>query len=125
MKRRVKRSPAEGDFLFEIDSEPLEECITGLGGVPLLVRAIRSLDVAGSVQRHVRVKQRERGFDEATYIESFLVLNAVGGDCLEDFDQLREDAGLAEMLGHAGLAEMLGHAGLAEMLGHAGLAEML
>jgi DDE family transposase len=29
------------------------------------------------------------------------VLNAVGGDCLEDFDQLREDAGLAEMLGHA------------------------
>jgi hypothetical protein len=27
-------------------------------------------------------------------------LNAVGGDCLEDFDSLREDAGLAEMLGH-------------------------
>src|SRR5271157_347486 len=101
MKRRVKRSPAEGDFLFEIDSEPLEECVTALGGVPLLVRAIRSLDVAGSVQRHVRMKQRERGFDEATYVESFLVLNAVGGDCLEDFDHLREDAGLAEMLGHA------------------------
>src|ERR1019366_5230993 len=101
MKRKAKRSPAEGDFLFAIDSEPLEECVTALGGVPLLVRAIRSLDVAGSVQRLVRVKQRERGFDEATYIESFLVLNAVGGDCLEDFDQLREDAGLAEMLGHA------------------------
>src|SRR5271157_1069324 len=100
MKRRAKRSPAEGDFLFEIDSQPLEECVTALGGVPLLVRAIRSLNVAGSVQRHVRMKQRERGFDEATYIESFLVLNAVGGDCLEDFDQLREDAGLAEMLGH-------------------------
>ncbi len=39
--------------------------------------------------------------DEATYIESFLVLNALGGDCLEDFDRLREDAGLAEMLGRA------------------------
>jgi hypothetical protein len=23
-----------------------------------------------------------------------------GGDCLEDFDQLREDAGLSELLGH-------------------------
>ena len=66
MKRKAKRSPAEGDFLFAIDSEPLEECVTALGGVPLLVRAIRSLDVAGSVQRPVRVKQRERGFDEAT-----------------------------------------------------------
>jgi hypothetical protein len=95
-----KSSPAAGEFLFEIDPEPLDECLTALGGVPLFVRAARSLDVAGSVQRHLRVKQRERGFDEATYVESFLVLNAVGGDCLEDFDQLRQDAGLAEMLGH-------------------------
>src|SRR6266568_68355 len=101
MRGKGKRSPAEGDFLFEIDSQPLEECVTALGGVPLLVRAIRSLDVPGSVGRHLQMKQRERGFDEATYIESFLVLNAVGGDCLEDFDPLREDAGLAEMLGHA------------------------
>ncbi|MGA3264969.1 MAG: hypothetical protein ABSC47_13105, partial [Terracidiphilus sp.] len=62
---------------------------------------LRSLDVPGSVARHLRLKQRERGFDEATYIESFVVSNGVGGDCLEDFDQLREDAGLAEMLGHA------------------------
>ena len=96
-----KKSPAAGEFLFEIDPEALEEQVTGLGGIPLLVRAVRSLDVPGSVARHVRVKQRERGFEEATYVESFLVLNAAGGDCLEDFDPLREDAGLAEMLGHA------------------------
>jgi hypothetical protein len=96
-----KSSPAAGEFLFEIDPEPLEECLTALGGIPLLVRAARSLDVPGSVQRHLRVKQRERGFDEASYVESFLVLNAAGGDCLEDFDQLRADAGLSELLGHA------------------------
>lgn len=100
MKKRVERSPAEGEFRFEIDERPLEETITAWGGVPLLARAIRSLGVPGSVQRHLHIKQRERGFDEATYIESFLVLNGVGGDCLEDFDQLREDSGLAEMLGH-------------------------
>ena len=96
-----KSSPAAGEFLFEIDPEPLEECLTALGGIPLLVRAARSLDVPGSVERHLRVKQRERGFDEATYVESFLVLNAAGGDCLEDFDQLRADVGLSELLGHA------------------------
>ena len=100
MKQKNKPSPAAGEFLFEIDSEPLDECVTALGGVPLLVRAARSLDVPGRVQRHVQVKQRQRGFDEASYVESFLVLNAVGGDCLEDFDQLREDAG-PEMLSHA------------------------
>src|SRR5947209_5425643 len=96
-----KSSPAAGEFLFEIDAEPLEECLTALGGIPLLVRAARSLDVPGSVERHLRVKQRERGFDEATYVESFLVLNAAGGDCLEDFDRLRADAGLSELLGDA------------------------
>jgi hypothetical protein len=46
------------------------------------------------------VKQRQRGFDEATYVESFLVLNALGGEWLEDFERLREDEGLREMLGH-------------------------
>ena len=57
------------------------------------MRAIRSLHVPGRMQRHPRIKQRERGFDEARYVESLLVLNSVGGDCLEDFDQLREDPG--------------------------------
>lgn len=103
MKRdtQKKSSPSEGEFLFQIDEQPLDETITAWGGVPLLARAIRSLGVPGSVQRHLLLKQRERGFDEATYIESFVVLNGVGGDCLEDFDLLREDGGLSEMLGHA------------------------
>ncbi len=101
MPLNSKRSPAEGEFLFEIDERPTEECLTALGGVPLFVRTARSLDVPGSVKRNLTLKQRDRGFNEATYFESFLVLNAAGGDCLEDFDCLREDRGLAAMLGHA------------------------
>jgi len=100
MGLKSKRSPAEGDFLFEIDSEPLEECVTALGGLPLFLRAVRSLGVPGSVKRHLRLKQRERGLDEAAYVESFLVLNAVGGDCLGDFDQLREAADVTQMTGY-------------------------
>jgi hypothetical protein len=56
----------------------------------MFVRAMRSLNVGTNVKRHVQLKQRQRGFDEATYVKSFLVLNALGGDCLEDFDRLRE-----------------------------------
>jgi hypothetical protein len=86
--------------LFELDPEPLEETVTAYGGIPLFVRAARSLDVSGLVKRYVHLKQRQRGLDEASYVESFLILNALGGDCLEDFDRLREDGGLREMLGH-------------------------
>lgn len=99
--RKQKRSPAEGEFLFQLDPEPLEECVTAYGGIPLFVQAARSLDVPRRVKQHLAIKQRDRGLDEAGYVESFLVLNALGGDCLEDFERLREDEGLAEMLGHA------------------------
>jgi hypothetical protein len=100
MPLKSKRSPAEGEFLFEIDETPTDECLTAFGGLPLFVRTARSLDVPGSVKRNLSLKRRDRGFDEATYIESFLVLNAAGGGCLEDFDCLREDRGVAAMLGH-------------------------
>jgi hypothetical protein len=100
LRPKSKRSPAEGEFLFELDPEPLEEAVTAYGGIPLLVRAARSLGLAASVKRHVHIKQRRRGIDEGSYVESFLVLNALGGDCLDDFERLREDDGLAEMLGY-------------------------
>jgi len=100
LPRKPKPSRAEGEFLFQLDPEPLEECVTAYAGIPLFVQAMRSLDVPGRVKQHVQVKQRQRGLDEAGYVESFLVLNALGGECLEDFDRLREDEGLAEIVGH-------------------------
>jgi len=93
-------SPAAGEFLFEIDETPLEETLTAFGGLPLFLRAARSLGVGASVKRNVRIKQRRRGLDEAAYVESFLALNAVGGECVEDFAVLREDLGMAAMLGY-------------------------
>lgn len=100
MRKLEKPSPTESDFRFAMAPEPATETLTSWGGIPLLVRAFRSLGLPQSVQRNVRVKQRQRGYDEASVVESFLILNAVGGECLEDFDRLREDAGLAPMIGH-------------------------
>ena len=87
-------------MLFEIDPQPLAEELTALGGVPLVVRAFRSLGLPAVIQEHVHIKERERGYDEATYVESLVVLNAVGGECVEDLERLREDAALSKLLGH-------------------------
>ena len=78
----------------------MPETLTAFGGVPLVVQAFRSLGLPGCVQREVQTKVRQRGYDEATCVESFVVLNAVGGECLDDFARLREDPGLAALLGH-------------------------
>ena len=46
-----------------------------------------------SMRRQVRVKERQRGYGEATTVESAVVLYAADGECLEDFERLREDGG--------------------------------
>ena len=101
MRKEPKPSPTEAPLLFEVDPEPLLETLTALGGMPLVVQAFRSLGLPQSVREQVRVKARERGYDEATFVESFVILNAAGGECLDDFKRLRQDPGLAEMVGHA------------------------
>ena len=80
MRRIEKPSPTESPLLFELDPEPLQETLTALGGIPLVVQAFRSLGVPGSVQQHVNVKERERGYDEATFVRHSLVLanNSIG-----------------------------------------------
>jgi hypothetical protein len=100
VKKIRKPSPTESPLLFEIDPEPIPETLTALGGVPLLVQTFRSLGLPAQVREHVRIKERERGYDEATMVESFVVLNAVGGECCDDFARLREDPGLSELIGH-------------------------
>ena len=101
MRKEPKPSPTEAPLLFEVDPEPLLETLTALGGMPLVVQAFRSLGLPQSVREQVRVKARERGYDEATFVESFVILNAAGGECVDDIKRLRQDPGLAEMVGHA------------------------
>lgn len=100
MKKARRPSPTESPLLIEIDPEPIPEVLTAMGGVPLVVQTFRSLGLPASVRQQVRVKERERGYDEATMVESFVILNAVGGECFDDFQRLREDPGLSEMIGH-------------------------
>jgi hypothetical protein len=101
MLKPRKPSPTESPMLFEIDPTPLPELLTALGGVPLAVQTFGSLGLPAAVQREVQVKARQRGYDEATFVESFVLLNAMGGECLDAFARLRADPGLAELIGHA------------------------
>jgi len=100
MRKIPKPSPTASPLRFELDPKPLQETLTARGGIPLVVQAFRSLGLPRSIPEQVRLKQRERGYDEATLVESFVILNAAGGECVEDFERLRQDPGLAEMIGH-------------------------
>jgi hypothetical protein len=93
MRKPEKPSPTESPLLFQIDPEPAPESLTAQGGIHLVVQAFRSLGLPARVKRHVQVKERQRDYDEATWVEGFVVLNAAGGECVDDFERLREDSG--------------------------------
>lgn len=88
------------DLPLEISSEPAPELLTALAGLPLVSGTFRELKLAESIGRHIALKKRERGLKEAQMVESFVLLNAAGGECLDDFKRLSADEGLAAMLGH-------------------------
>jgi hypothetical protein len=96
----MKKQTLSMDFPFDLSPEPASELLTTFGGLPLVARVFRSLKLPVSIQQHIRIKKRERGFSEAEMIESLVLLNAAGGDCLDDLDRLRADAGLSTLLGH-------------------------
>lgn len=99
MRFSERDSPTQQALGFDCEEGHPEQGLTALAGMPLRLQAFRSLDLPRSVERHVSIKQRQRGLDEASYVESFLILNAAGGECLDDFGHPRQD-GVGELIGH-------------------------
>ena len=84
---------------YEIDENPLPAPVTSHAGLPAVLEVFRVLGGSAAVERHVRLKSRQRGFSESEMVESFLALLAAGGDCPEDFESFRGDLGLQTLLG--------------------------
>jgi len=97
MKREKK---IEGRLAFELDSVVDDSLLTARAGVPLPLEMFRSLGLAQAVEREVKLKERDRGLKVWEMVEGFFALWISGGDRCEDFKLLREDAALAELLGH-------------------------
>mgnify|MGYP001586575439 CR=1 FL=1 len=102
MAKKKKELPSLSPTL-PIDLSPVPEpaLLTALGGLPLVAQTFRTLKLHESVERHVEVKQRARGFSESEVVESLMLLHGAGGDCVDDLRRLKADEGLEPMLGHA------------------------
>ena len=97
----------EGLLPFKLIEDESGEALTSYGGLPLVVETCEALGLAGLVKQNVRIKQRNRGYTESKYVESVIGLIAAGGDCLEDIERLRSDAGLKLLLGDMPSAEAM------------------
>ena len=85
---------------FAINPEPVEASTTARAGLAIFSRALRSLGIPAMCEQFLHVKQRARGFCEAQFLESLTLMHIDGGDCMDDIEELREDAGIPKMLGY-------------------------
>lgn len=78
----------------------LRETSTPWAGASLLVDLFRHLNMGEAVDKVLPAKGSSKGLKHGQMVESFVLLSALGGDCIDDMKRLRDDAGLAGMLGY-------------------------
>jgi hypothetical protein len=85
---------------FRLDPRPLDESTPPHAEVLAISRAFRSLKIAELAAANLQLKSRQRGYEEAQFMETVLLLQAVGGDCPEDLYLLNQDPLLGRALGY-------------------------
>jgi hypothetical protein len=78
----------------------LTSAVTPHAGVALLIETGRRSGVMAAAARHLPAKRSPKGLGQDQVVEAFVLLSALGGDCLDDFDGLRRDMGLAALTGY-------------------------
>jgi hypothetical protein len=78
----------------------LEEEMTPWAGVSLLTELGRKCGAMAVAELVLPPKKSSKGLTPGQMVESFVLLSALGGECIDDMEQLRWDKGLAAMLGY-------------------------
>jgi hypothetical protein len=78
----------------------LREASTPWAGASLLVELFRRSGVDAVANKVLPAKGSAKGLKQGQTVESFVLLSALGGDCVADMQHLRDDAGLSEILGY-------------------------
>jgi len=78
----------------------LTEKVTPHAGVALLLETARRSGVLAAAERALPTKTSPKGLRQGEMVEALVLLSALGGDCLDDLDGLRQDYGLAALAGY-------------------------
>jgi hypothetical protein len=94
-RRKILPNALDIDFLGGLTDE-----VTPHAGVALLVELGRKSGVMGAAEKHLPGKKNPKGLGQGQMVESFVLLSALGGECIDDLDNLRRDRGLAAIVGY-------------------------
>src|SRR5947209_6172875 len=93
--RKPLPNAVEIDFKGGLTSE-----VTPHAGITLFLDTGRRSGVTAAAEQYLPQKRSPQGLGQGQLVEAFVLLSALGGDCVDDFDGLRRDMGLRALLGY-------------------------
>ena len=78
----------------------LKEVNTHWAGSSLLVDLFRKLEMDKIANKVLPAKRSSKGLNQGQMIETFVLLSALGGENIDDVQHIRDDAGLAGIVGY-------------------------
>lgn len=88
-----------GVLPFVLQPARRSDAMTAWGGLPTVLETMRSLGLDRTIGEILQVRERASGYSEARKLEALVLLLAAGGDCIDDIEVLRADAGLSRLVG--------------------------
>jgi hypothetical protein len=83
-------------FVFEAAGQPMD--LTAFAGLTLVSETMLALGLDEVVRERLQLRARQRGYDEFDKLHALVLVQAAGGDCVEDVRILARDAGLGRLL---------------------------
>ena len=84
-------------YVIEVTDKP--EGITAYAGLPSVVDTMKAFGLDVVVGEQIQIRKRNRGYSEWEKFESLVLLMAAGGECVDDIEKLKADAGLCRLVG--------------------------
>ena len=91
----------QGELAFKYEEDRQGVGMTGMAGIGTYLDLACRSGLVRSIEHHVKARQGRQGWTDAETVLSLMVLNLVGGECVEDVNRLESDKGFCRLLSKA------------------------
>jgi hypothetical protein len=88
----------QGILPFKYENDQQNNKLTGFGGLLSYLDLAQAAGLSKSINQNLSVSSDSQGWTDSQVVMSLMLLNLVGGDCVEDMNCLESDEGLCKVI---------------------------
>ena len=93
---------------MDIKFEETGKVLSPIGGLPIAHKILKKLDIEEKITPYLPKLKRKRGTSEGDKFRTMVLSFIVGGECLEDIENLKYDEGFLKVVKHVNAAQTYG-----------------